>query len=141
GAAGGRHRAADDGDTQRRGKRGEQRGNMMKVQPWFSMALTLPVIVLLAVSGKSDAAQEGGQNPTPIVTNLTPPAEATTATPGSAYGPDRFEPNDDPAAATPIGFQVEAGLTLAGADVDAFTGFLKAGQILRISATPYGQLD
>src|SRR5690606_38628793 len=78
---------------------------------------------------------------TPIIIYLTPPAEEATPTPESAYGPDGFEPNDDAGAATRIGFQVETGLTLVGADVDAFTGFLKAGQILRVSAAVYGQLD
>ncbi|NLF65310.1 MAG: hypothetical protein GX579_12005 [Chloroflexi bacterium] len=98
-------------------------------------------IVLVVLSSNSGAAQESGQNPTPIIIYLTPPAEEATPTPESAYGPDGFEPNDDAGAATRIGFQVETGLTLVGADVDAFTGFLKAGQILRVSAAVYGQLD
>ena len=113
----------------------------MKVNPRSSVPFILTYIVLVVVSSNSGAAQESGQNPTPIIIYLTPPAEEATPTPESAYGPDGFEPNDDAGAATRIGFQVEASLTLVGADVDAFTGFLKAGQILRVSTTPYGQLD
>ncbi|NLF65407.1 MAG: hypothetical protein GX579_12495 [Chloroflexi bacterium] len=114
---------------------------MMKVNPRSSVPFILTYIVLVVVSSNSGAAQESGQNPTPIIIHLTPPAEEATPTSESAFAPDRFEPNDDAGAATRIGFQVEASLTLVGADVDAFTGFLKADQILQVSATPHGQLD
>lgn len=113
----------------------------MKLKSWSSMWFILPVIVLIAASSKSGAAQDSGQNPTPIVIDLTPESGPATPTSGSAFGPDRFEPNDDAAAATQIGFQVEAGLTLVGTDVDAFSGALKAGQNLRVSTTVYGRLD
>jgi hypothetical protein len=112
----------------------------MRMQSWFSLRFILPVL-FLAASAPSGAAQDGGQKPTPIVIHLTPAAGEATPSPGSGLAPDRFEPNDDAAAATPIGFQLEAGLTLSGPDVDAFTGFLKAGQLLRVSTTVYGQLD
>jgi hypothetical protein len=64
-----------------------------------------------------------------------------TATPEGGLAPDRFEPNDEAGTATTIGFQSESGLTLIGDDVDAFSGFLKAGQILQVSTTVYDQLD
>ena len=62
----------------------------MKLKSWSSVWFILPVIVLIAASSKSGAAQDSGQNPTPIVIDLTPAPEAATATPGSAFGPDRF---------------------------------------------------
>jgi hypothetical protein len=40
-----------------------------------------------------------------------------------------------------IGWQIETGLTLVGADLDYFTGYLKAGQLLRLETAVYGSLD
>ena len=106
------------------------------------------VMVLgIITSAQRVRAQGGEPNPTPLVISLTPPTATPesqgtmTATPDSALAPDRFEPNDTPELATTIGFQSESALTLIGDDVDAFTGFLKAGQILQVSTTVYGQLD
>jgi hypothetical protein len=83
-------------------------------------------------------AQESGENPTPVVISLTPPG---TPTPGNGLLPDRFEPNNEAETATEIGFQSEGGLTLIGDDVDAFRGYLKAGQLLQVSTTVHDQLD
>jgi hypothetical protein len=121
---------------------------MIVQKRWLPASILFVLTVLaIAASRRETLAQEGAPNPTPIVISLTPttatPAsEATpTATPDNTLAPDRFEPNDDAASATTIGFQNESGLTLVGGDVDAFTGFLKAGQILQVSTTVYGQLD
>ena len=90
--------------------------------------LGLTILLAVAASTHGTLAQESGQNPTPIVISLTPAtatpvSEATpTATPNDGLAPDRFEPNNDPAQATAIGFQVETGLTLIGEDDDTFTG-------------------
>ncbi|MFP4596548.1 hypothetical protein, partial [Ralstonia sp.] len=121
---------------------------MILQKRWLPGSILFVLAVLaIAASRRETLAQGGAPNPTPIVISLTP-ATATpvsgatsTATPDNALTPDRFEPNDDAASATTIGFQNESGLTLIGDDVDAFTGFLKAGQILQVSTTVYGQLD
>ena len=103
--------------------------------------IVFPALFLLA--GRT-LAQSGGQNPTPIVITLTPPGQPT-ATPSpttdGSLPPDRFEPNNDPATAAIIALQTEAGLTLAGKDLDYFTGYLKAGQIIQVSTTVYAGLD
>jgi hypothetical protein len=107
--------------------------------------MLLPILWLATISNGQAQA-----NPTPIVISLTPPGEPTvtvTPTPTLASGtpgllPDRFEPNDTSAAATPfLTTQNEAGLTLIGADVDQFQVYLKAGQILQATTTVYGGLD
>ncbi|MCO6442794.1 MAG: hypothetical protein J5J04_01805, partial [Anaerolineae bacterium] len=89
-----------------------------------SLLLLLSVCLTLLPGGRT-LAQDAGQNPTPIIISLTPPGgEATppggdttppsepTGTAENGLTPDRFEPNDDANAATPIGFQTETGLTL-----------------------------
>jgi hypothetical protein len=43
--------------------------------------------------------------------------------------------------ATPIGWQTETELTLRGTDVDHFTAYLKAGQMVRLNTMVYGSLD
>jgi hypothetical protein len=96
--------------------------------------------------------QATGQNPTPILITLTPaptgtpadvtatPAGTATATPGG-IGPDRLEPNDEPASASVVGWQTEPDLSLVGEDVDYFTGYLKAGQSVSIQAAARDNLD
>jgi hypothetical protein len=93
-------------------------------------------------------AQGGGQNPTPMVITVTPfgsptPDGGPTAVPTDegALPPDRFEPNNDAQTATAVGLQGEPDLTLTGDDMDYFTGYLKAGQMIRVSTTVYGGLD
>jgi len=114
----------------------------MRTRNWiftFFVITTITVTAIATPAGLAqDTAQNSRQNPTPIVISLTPPA---TPTSDSGLAPDRFEPNDDVAAATSIGFGIETELTLTEADVDAFTGFLKAGQLLQVATTVHGGLD
>jgi len=101
----------------------------------------------LPALARQTAAQS--QNPTPIVITIPPqgtptPDGGATAVPEAGSGllpPDRFEPNNDESTATPIGLQIEPDLTLTGDDRDFFTGYLKAGQMVRISTTVAGGLD
>jgi hypothetical protein len=99
-------------------------------------------LALVAFTGRT-LAQGGSQNPTPIVITLTPVETATAVPSPTSQGlpPDRFEPNNTPETAAPIGFGVEAGLTLVGDDLDYFTVYLKAGQMIRISTAVYQGLD
>ena len=61
---------------------------------------------------------------------------------GDALIPDRFEPNDSPETAVSLGLQTtEADLTLVGDDVDYFTGYLKAGQIVQVETAVFAGLD
>ncbi|MFZ1398904.1 MAG: hypothetical protein WAS33_18510 [Candidatus Promineifilaceae bacterium] len=104
----------------------------------FSVVL---ILIALVVSGTTQA-QDGGQNPTPIVITLTPSGGPTAVpTNEGALPPDRFEPNNDAQTATSIGLQTEPDLTLVGDDMDYFTGYLKAGQMVRVRTTVYGRLD
>ena len=110
----------------------------------FSFVLLL---VALVITGTTQA-QDGGQHPTPLVITLTPfgsptPGGGPTALPTNegALPPDRFEPNNDTQSATSIGLQSEPDLTLVGDDRDYFSGYLKAGQMVRVSTTVYGGLD
>ena len=112
----------------------------------FSFFMLMAVI---SVTGLTQA-QEGGQNPTPIVITLTPPVSATpgewapavpSPTGEGSLPPDRFEPNNEASTATVVGLQTEPDLTLSGDDVDAFTGYLKAGQMVSIQTTVYDGLD
>ena len=105
--------------------------------------MILPILWLVSVTSSQAQA-----NPTPIVISLTPPGEPTvTLTPTLLSGtpghlPDRFEPNDTSAAATPLlTTQNETNLTLIGADIDQFQVYLKAGQILQATTIVYGGLD
>ena len=118
--------------------------------------LLLPLLLTLLVSNglvRTTQAQGGGQNPTPIVIALTPasptpvsgetaipPGTAVPTTDGSVQ-PDRFESNDDVNQAASIGFGTESGLTLIGDDADYFSGYLKQGQMLRLSTLVYSGLD
>ena len=104
----------------------------------FSFVILLAV---MAVTGTTQA-QDGGQNPTPIVITLTPSGGSTAVpTEEGALPPDRFEPNNDAQTATAVGLQNEPDLTLTGDDVDYFTGYLKAGQMIRVSTAVYDGLD
>ena len=101
------------------------------------------LLFVSAITGTTQA-QDGGQNPTPIVITLTPGGGPTAvpSPPGDgSLQPDRFELNNDASTATSIGLQIESGLTLIGDDVDYFTGYLKAGQMALISTTVYEGLD
>lgn len=107
-----------------------------------TLRLTVPRLVL-------------AQDPTPIVISLTPtvtPPSTTdpygTATPvvtltpeGGGATPDRFEPNNNIGQATVVALGVEPDLTLTIEDEDFFTGYAKAGQIIRISTYVDTQLD
>lgn len=104
----------------------------------FSFVILMAV---MAVTGTTQA-QDGGQNPTPIIITLTPSGGPTAVpTDDGALPPDRFEPNNDAQTATAVGLQSEPDLTLTGDDVDYFTGYLKAGQMIRVSTAVYGGLD
>ncbi len=100
-------------------------------------------LTLMAFAGQT-LAQAGGQNPTPIVITLTPAGQPTAVpspTGDDLLQPDRFESNNDVNTATAIGLQTESGLTLIGDDIDYFTGYLKAGQMVRVSTTVVEGLD
>lgn len=117
----------------------------MTPKHWFFMALfSLLILLTILFAAGTTQAQDGGQNPTPIVIIMTPeesPTAIPTATAVGSLPPDRFEPNNDTHTATAIGLQTEADLTLGGDDVDAFTGYLKAGQIVSIQTAVYEGLD
>lgn len=117
------------------------------------LAWSLCLVAALLLSAGRTTAQDGDPNPTPLVITLTPAASATppsppvtetavpTETPENTFPPDRFEPNDDPAAAPAVGLVTEPGLTLVHGDVDYFTLYLKAGQWVAVSTTVYEGLD
>ena len=101
----------------------------------------LAILLASTISARPTRAQ---QNPTPIVITLTPsgsPTVVPSPTSDGAFPPDRFEPNNEPGLATPIGWQTEAELTLAGTDVDYYTAYLKTGQMVRLTTTVHGGLD
>jgi hypothetical protein len=107
----------------------------------FIGPVSLAVLLSAITHAGSTRAQ---QNPTPITITLTPgggPVPVPNPTDDGIIGPDRFEPNDLPWMATPVGMQMETGLTLLDADMDYFTGYLKAGQIVRLATVVYGGLD
>lgn len=98
----------------------------------------------------SDSVAQTEPNPTPIVIDLTasPPPSPTpgggmtfTPPPPGSVTPDRFEVNDTAETATGIGFQQEPDLSLTAGDVDYFTLFVKAGQLVVISTAVYAGLD
>jgi len=108
----------------------------MNKYKWFLIApISLAIALVLASSAGPIRAQ---LNPTPMVITLTATPSPTS---DAAFQPDRFEPNDSASLATPIGWQTEAALTLLGADLDYFTAYLKAGQIIHLSTTVFGGLD
>lgn len=123
---------------------------MLKKRWLFITSLSFAALLLIFAAAGNTLAQAGGQNPTPIVITLTPhasptPAEQATAAPSPTgegwLPPDRFEPNNDAGSATVVGLQTEPGLTLSGDDVDYFTGYLKAGQMVSIQTTVTDGLD
>lgn len=106
----------------------------------FSFVFLLPIFLATGTT----QAQDGGQNPTPIVITVTLPGAPTAVPSPTAEGslsPDRFEPNNEANTATAVGLQTEPDLTLSGDDVDAFTGYLKAGQMVTVQTTVYEGLD
>lgn len=97
-----------------------------------------------------DGVVQTEPNPTPIVIDLTPspPSSPTpgggatdTPLPPGSVSPDRFEVNDTAETATVIGFQVEPDLTLTEGDVDFFTFFVKAGQLVVVATAVDDGLD
>ena len=112
---------------------------------WLFIApFSFVVLLALFVAAGNTQAQTGGQNPTPIVITLTPqgsPTAVPSPTDEAAFPPDRFEPNNDSSTATAVGLQTEPDLTLSDDDVDAFTGYLKAGQMVSVQAAVYDGLD
>ena len=117
---------------------------MLKKRWLFVIPICFAVLLAISTMTNTTQAQDGGQNPTPIVITLTPGGGPTAvpSPPGDgSLQPDRFELNNDVSAATSIGLQTESGLTLIGDDVDYFTGYLKAGQMALIRTTVYEGLD
>ncbi len=121
---------------------------MLKTHRLSILSVSFVVLCAIFITTGAIQAQQGGPNPTPIVIALTPsgtPAAPPTAVPGptddGALSPDRFESNNDPNTATTIGWQSETELTLVGDDVDYFTGYLKAGQMVDFSTIVYDGLD
>lgn len=117
----------------------------MPIRQIFSLCgLIVGAFLVFAAFAGQTQAQDGGQNPTPIVITLTPGGQPTAVPSPTADGSlplDRFEPNNDPNVAAELGWQTEPDLTLTGEDVDYFTGYLKAGQLVRVSTTVYAGLD
>ena len=104
-----------------------------------SLSLLLLTMLFAAVSAQAQTV-----NPTPIAISLTPDATeppTVTPTPDSPFGADRFEPNDSAETATSLSFQTERDLTLVANDVDYFTVFTKAGQIVQADTRPIDGLD
>lgn len=112
---------------------------------WFFIG-SFSIILLLAIflAAGTTQAQENEPNPTPMIITLTPDGQPTAVPEATTEGllpPDRFEPNNDVNTATAVGRQTEPDLTLSGDDVDVFTGYLKAGQIVSVQTTVYDGLD
>ncbi|MCP5012415.1 MAG: hypothetical protein GY942_20745, partial [Aestuariibacter sp.] len=105
---------------------------------------TISGLLVLTALVSQTFAQESEQNPTPIVITLTPGGYETVVpnpTGDGSLQPDRFEPNNNTRTATEVGLQIESDLTLVGDDVDYFTGYFKAGQMVRVSTAVYQGLD
>lgn len=115
---------------------------MLKKRYLFSLSFLLFALFMTTFGPNSTKAQDSGQNPTPLVITLTPSGQPTAVPTGeSALLPDRLEPNNDAQTATEIGLQTESDLTLTAGDVDYFTGYLKTGQVIRLSSSPSAGLD
>jgi hypothetical protein len=113
------------------------------------LILLIPAIIFLVTTISTTLAQEN-PNPTPVVIDLSStPVSPPSPTPGSGTATplpgtlalDRFEANNTAEAATQIGFQVEQALTLTSGDVDFFTGYAKAGQLVMVQTAVYDGLD
>ena len=113
----------------------------------FLLTLSLSILILTTLSNTS--AQED-PNPTPVVINISPPSVSPPSpTPGSGpatplpgtLASDRFEANNTTETASQIGIQSEQGLTLTAGDVDFFTGYAKAGQLVLVQTAVYNGLD
>ncbi len=122
---------------------------MIRKQWFFTTSISFIVLLTASILARNTQAQAVGQNPTPIVITLTPSGSSTPEQPTvvpnptnvGTLPPDRFEPNNEPHAATQLGWQTEPDLTLIGDDVDAFTGYLKAGQLVSVQTAVYDGLD
>ena len=81
---------------------------MLKKQWLSSVPFGFVILLVVFAATRPTQAQDGGQNPTPIVIALTP-GGGPTAVPGppgdDSLSPDRFEPNNDASAAAAIGLQ------------------------------------
>ncbi|MBE2224682.1 MAG: hypothetical protein IAF02_24290 [Anaerolineae bacterium] len=122
---------------------------MIQKRWYFIVPFIFIALLTLFVAAGTTQAETAGQNPTPIVITLTPSGSATPGQPTAvssptdeaALPPDRFEPNNDANTATAVGLQTEPDMTLSADDVDAFTGYLKAGQMVRVQTAVYDGLD
>lgn len=110
----------------------------------FIVPFSFIALLNILAAAATTQAQTDGQNPTPIVITVTPsgsPTAVPSPTDEAALPPDRFEPNNDANTATAVGLQTEPNLTLSDDDVDAFTGYLKVGQIVSVQTAVYDGLD
>ena len=117
---------------------------MFKKQWLFTASFSIVILLAAIIDTSTTQAQDGDQNPTPIVITLTPGGGQTAVPSPTSNGllqPDRFEANDEENSATEVSLQVEPNLTLIATDVDYFTGYLKAGQSINVSTTVYDGLD
>lgn len=113
------------------------------------LILLIPAIIFLVTTISTTVAQED-PNPTPVVIDLSPTfVSPPSPTPGSGsatplpgtLAPDRFEANNTAETATQIGVQAEQALTLTAGDVDFFTVYAKADQLMMIQTAVYSGLD
>lgn len=113
------------------------------------LILLIPAIIFLVTTSFTTSAQDN-PNPTPVVINISPTSVSPPSpTPGSGtatplpgtLASDRFEDNNTAETASQIGIQSEQGLTLTAGDVDFFTGYAKAGQLVVVQTAVYNGLD
>lgn len=112
--------------------------------------LTLLTLLIFSLTVISTTSAQEDVNPTPVVIDLSAtPVSLPSSTPGGGTATplpgtlavDRFENNNSPETATQIGIQVEQALTLTVGDVDFFTGYAKAGQLIVMQTAVYDGLD
>lgn len=100
--------------------------------------LCLPLLLFLCfIPPQSTRANR--PNPTPPVVVVGTPTATETVT-VAAEG-DQAEPNNSAENATVVGIQTLSDLTLSGADLDYFTGLVKAGQTVVFETTVFAGLD